>query len=172
MTAVKWGAIVLVALLLMGLGAGVAWKWQANSYGKQLATQATAFQADLDKIAAAGAEQARVAVEHQQQAEQALTTLDAKSSKDKADAIAQNEALRASVASGARRLRVAGTCTASHSSGSVVPETPGTASVGNASTVELDSVAGQHIYDIRAGAIADQAALKALQDYVTNVCLK
>lgn len=169
---IKWIAILAAALLLMAGGFAIAWKWQANSYGAQLASQQSAFQADLTKIAAAGAAQALAATEHQQQAEQALAELDAKSSKEKADALAENDALRAAVAAGTRRVRVAGTCTASHSGNSSVPQAASPASVGDAATVELDSAAGQNILDIRAGAIADQAALKTLQAYVTNVCLK
>lgn len=170
-TLIKWAAIAVAALLLMAGGFAIAWKWQANSYTARLDTQNAGFQADLTKISAAAADQARTAVEHQQQAEQALAALDAQSSKEKADALAQNEALRAAVAAGTRRLRVAGTCT-SHPSGSNVPQATSPASVGDAGSIELDPVAGQHILDIRAGAIADQAALKALQAYVTNVCLK
>ncbi|WP_213881186.1 lysis protein [Pseudomonas sp. dw_358] len=170
-TLIKWAVIAFAALLCMALGFGIAWKWQANSYTAQLDTQKSNFQADLTKIAAAAAEQARTAVEHQQQAEQALADLDAKSSKEKADALAQNDALRAAVAAGTRRLRIAGTCT-SHPSGSDVPQTADSASLGDGSSIELDPASGQHVLDIRAGAISDQAKLKALQAYVTNVCLK
>lgn len=171
-TIIKWIAIFAAALLLMAAGFAVAWKWQANSYTAQLATQKTAFDSDLNQIATAGAAQARAATERQQQAEQALAELDAKSSKEKADALAENDALRAAVAAGTRRLRVAGTCTASHSGSGNVPQASSPTSVGDATTVELDPATGQNILDIRAGAIADQAALKALQAYVTNVCLK
>lgn len=171
-TLIKWAAIAIAALLCAAFGFGIAWKWQANSYTAQLDTQKSNFQTDLTNIANAGADQARTAVEHQQQAEQALAALDAQSSKEKADALAQNAALRAAVAAGTRRLRVAGTCTANHPSGGDVSQAASSASVGDAGSVELDPATGQHILDIRAGAIADQAALKALQAYVTNVCLK
>lgn len=169
---IKWLAIVIAALLCMALGFAIAWKWQANSYTAQIDTQKSNFQTDLTNIANAGADQARTAVEHQQQAEQALAALDAQSSKEKADALAQNDALRAAVASGTRRLRIAGTCTASHPSGSNVPQTSSPAGVGDGRSIELDPAAGQHVLDIRAGAISDQAKLKVLQAYVTNVCLK
>ena len=49
-----------------------AWQWQANSYGKIIVTNEASRQADLAKIANAGAAQARQAIEQQQAAEQAL----------------------------------------------------------------------------------------------------
>jgi len=53
-----------------------------------------------------------------------------------------------------------------------VPATAGTASMDHAGTVELSPEAGRNVLDIRAGIIADQSALKALQAYVKEVCLQ
>ncbi|MCQ9423388.1 lysis protein [Pseudomonas sp. LJDD11] len=158
-----------VAALLIGLGSGfaVAWVWQANTYRAQLASQATVFQADLTTIANASAAQARKALQAQQRMQQALTDLDLKHTQEKEQANAENEALRRAVADGTRRLRIAGTCSASTGH---MPNTSGTTSVGHAGTVELAPVAGRAVFDIRAGIIADQAALKALQQYVRDVC--
>lgn len=150
------------------IGAACAWMWQANSYTAILAVSEANHQSDLAAISAAGAAQARRAVEKQQAAEQALAALDQKAQKEKTDAIAENEKLRADVAAGTRRLRIAGSCRAS---GGNVPSTSSAASVDNAGTVELTGSAGRTVLDVRAGIIADQAALKALQEYVINVCL-
>ncbi|MCO8160991.1 lysis protein [Pseudomonas sp. 21LCFQ010] len=159
-----------VAALLVGLGSGfaVAWAWQANAYRAQLASQAAAFQADLTTIANASAAQARKAFQVQQRMQQALTDLDRKYTQEKEQANAENEALRRAVADGTRRLRIAGTCPAGTGH---VPDATGTAGVGDAGTVELAQVAGRAVFDIRAGIIADQAALKALQEYVREVCM-
>ncbi|WP_390955340.1 lysis system i-spanin subunit Rz [Pseudomonas moorei] len=51
-----------------------------------------------------------------------------------------------------------------------MPDTASTASLGDAGTVELSSAAGSTVFDIRAGIIADQAALKTLQAYVRDIC--
>lgn len=142
--------------------------WQANSYDAIIAKNEAGRQADLARISAAGAAQARQAVEKQQAAEQALAALDQKAQKEKTDALAENEKLRADVAAGTRRLRIAGSCRASSV---YVPSAAGAAGVDNAGTVELSSVAGSTVLAARAGIIADQAALKALQEYVTHVCL-
>jgi prophage endopeptidase len=149
------------------IGAAGAWFWQANSYETIIANNEAARQADLARISAAGVEQVRQAVQKLLAAEQALATLDQKAQKEKADALAENDKLRAAVASGARRLRIAGTYSAGSGN---MPSATSTASLGDAGTVELSAASGSTIFDIRAGVVADQAALKALQAYVTNVC--
>lgn len=154
-----------IAALL--IGAGGAWMWQANSYGTIIASNEASRQADLTLIANAGAAQARQALEKQQRAELALADLDQKAQKEKTDALAENDKLRSAVASGARRLRIAGSCSAS---GGDMSGTASASSLGNAGTVELSAASGRTVLDIRAGIIADQAALKALQSYVMNVC--
>jgi len=110
---------------------------------------------------------ARRALEKQQAAELALATLDQKAQKEKTDGLAENEKLRRAAADAARRLRIAGSCRADSGN---VPGTASSTSLGNGGTVELTSTAGRTVFDIRAGIIADQAALRALQAYVMNVC--
>lgn len=158
---------LVVALALIGVGAAGVWMWQANSYGKQLAAQKSAFDTDLTNIANAGAAQSRQALAKQQSAEQALAALDQKATEEKTNALAENDKLRTDVASGARRLRIAGSCSAS---GGSVPGTTVGSSLGDAGAVELSPASGSAVLSIRAGIIADQAALRALQSYVMNVC--
>jgi prophage endopeptidase len=160
------GALLLILVLMAGSGA-TAWRWQANSYSKQLAEQSIAHQADLTAISNAASTQARQALEKQQAAQQTLADLDIKATKEKTHDLAENETLRRAVADGARRLRIAGSC---RSSGSDMPGTASTTSLDNGGTVELAPAAGRTVFDIRAGIIADQAALRALQAYVMNAC--
>lgn len=149
------------------IGAAGAWMWQANSYGTILANNEAGRQTDLTMIANAGAAQARQSLEKQQAAEQALANLDQKTQKEKTDALAENETLRRAAADSARRLRIAGSCRAS---GGDLPGTASTARLGDAGTVELSAASESTVFDIRAGIIADQAALRVLQSYVMNVC--
>ena len=165
--AAKWGLLALAVLALM-IGTGAcAWFWQANSYGKKLAEQKSTFDTDLTSIANAGAAQSRQALAKQQSAEQALAALDQKATEEKTNALAENDKLRADVASGARRLRIAGSCSAG---GGNVPGTAISSSLGDAGTFELSPASGSTVLSIRAGIIADQAALRALQDYIMAVC--
>ncbi|MGY2183264.1 lysis system i-spanin subunit Rz [Pseudomonas agarici] len=181
---VKLIAYLVLALALIGAGAAGAWQWQANAYGKKLASKDAAYQADLTRIATAGAAQARQAMEKQQVAEQAVAAIDAKASQEKSNDLAENDLLRrlysgsqadnqqlhADIAAAQHRLRIAGTCTGGPGGGDL-SKTASATGLGDAGTVELAPDAGQAVFDIRAGIVSDQAALKALQAYVTNVCL-
>ncbi|EGH3092499.1 lysis protein [Salmonella enterica] len=90
--------------------------------------------------------------------------LDAKYTKELADAKAENDALRRKLDNGGR-VRVKGRCTVPASTTTASP-----GSVGNAATVELSRDSGQNVLDIRAGIISDQAKLKYLQEYVRTQC--
>ncbi|MGU7279034.1 lysis protein [Salmonella enterica subsp. enterica serovar Morehead] len=93
-----------------------------------------------------------------------VAALDAKYTKELADAQTRNTDLQRRLAAGGR-VRVEGRCS--------VPtrtETASPGSVGNAATVELSDVAGQNVLDIRAGIISDQEKLKYLQEYIRAQC--
>ncbi|MLP33009.1 lysis protein [Salmonella enterica subsp. enterica] len=93
-----------------------------------------------------------------------VAALDARYTKELADAQTRNTDLQRRLAAGGR-VRVEGRCS--------VPtrtETASTSRVGNAATVELSPGAGQNVLDIRAGIISDQEKLKYLQEYVRTQC--
>ncbi|EHC1063847.1 lysis protein [Salmonella enterica subsp. enterica serovar Chomedey] len=93
-----------------------------------------------------------------------VAALDAKYTKELADAQTRNTDLQRRLAAGGR-MRVEGRCS--------VPtrtETASTSRVGNAATVELSPGAGQNVLDIRAGIISDQEKLKYLQEFVRTQC--
>ncbi|MDD1967116.1 lysis protein [Pseudomonas putida] len=164
---IKLAAYGLAVLGLLAAGFAVAWFWQANAYGKVIATNESSRQADLTLIANAGADQARKALARQQDAEQRLAQLDKSATEEKVKANAENETLRRTVADGTRRLRIAGSWSAG---GGNVPGTASAASVGDAGAVELSAATGRAVLDLRASIIADQAALKAAQAYIRTVC--
>lgn len=153
--------------VLVGCSVFSTWKVDTWRYGKQLTDLSASHQADLTTISNAAAAQARQALERQQATQKALAELDAKATTEKAHALAENEKLRADVAAGDRRLRIAGRCSASSSN---LPDTSSTARMDDGSTVELAGAVGRTVFDIRAGIIKDRAALKGLQQYVREVC--
>ena len=164
------GAVVV--LLAMGTGFG----WVLNGWrleGKvadakaEMENQAALHKADLAAISNAAAQQVTQALTKQQEAQQAVADLDRKHTKELKDAQAQNDVLRDRLKRGGG-VRVAANCPANPGS---VPATAGPASVDHAGTVELSPEAGRNVLHIRAGIIADQSALKALQEYVRKVCL-
>ncbi|EJW2204450.1 lysis protein [Salmonella enterica] len=92
--------------------------------------------------------------------------LDAKYTKELADAQTRNTDLQRRLAAGGR-VRVEGRCSVPTQT-----ETASPGSVGDAATVELSDVAGQNVLDIRAGIISDQEKLKYLQEYIRAQCRK
>ena len=165
--AMKWGGVLLIILALMAGSAWAAWTWQDNAYGKRLATLRATHNADLTAIADVASAQVRQALEKQQAAQKSLAELDVKTTKEKAHELAENEKLRADVAAGDRRLRIAGRCNASSSD---LPDTTSPARVDDGGAVELTGAAGRAVFVTRAGIIKDRAALKGLQEYVRKVC--
>ncbi|MET3068802.1 lysis protein [Atlantibacter hermannii] len=91
-----------------------------------------------------------------------VAELDAKYTKELADAKAENDALQRRLDNGGRVL-VKGKCPAQD-------YTTSTGSVGDAGTVELSDLAGRNVLSIRSGIIRDQKALKYLQDYINTQC--
>lgn len=93
-----------------------------------------------------------------------VAALDAKYTKELADAQTRNTDLQRRLATGGR-VRVEGRCSVPTQT-----ETASASRVGNAATVELSPVAGQNVLGIRAGIISDQVKLRYLQDYIRTQC--
>ncbi|WP_423824875.1 lysis protein [Salmonella enterica] len=93
-----------------------------------------------------------------------VASLDARYTKELADAKAENDALQRRLAAGGR-VRVEGRCSVPTQT-----ETASASRVGNAATVELSPGAGQNVLNIRAGIISDQEKLKYLQEYIRTQC--
>ncbi|WP_254894189.1 lysis protein [Salmonella enterica] len=95
-----------------------------------------------------------------------VAALDARYTKELADAKAENDALRRKLDNGGRVL-VKGKCPVPSSA-----ETSSASGMGNDATVELSPVAGRNVLGIRDGIISDQAALRTLQEYIRTQCLR
>ncbi len=95
-----------------------------------------------------------------------VAALDAKYTKELADAKAENDALQRKLDNGGRVL-VKGKCPVS-----AATQTPVAPSMGDDATVELSTVAGRNVLGIRSGILSDQTALRALQEYITTQCLR
>ncbi|EDX3511655.1 lysis protein [Salmonella enterica subsp. enterica serovar Adelaide] len=95
-----------------------------------------------------------------------VAALDAKYTKELADAQTRNADLQRRLAAGGR-VRVKGRCTVP---ASTTPASSG--GVGDAASVELSPDSGRNVLDIRAGIISDQEKLKYLQEYIRTQCQK
>ncbi|CAD5454515.1 TPA: lysis protein [Escherichia coli] len=139
----------------------VCLSWAVNHYRDN----AIAYKEQRDNKASE-LEKVNATITDMQQRQRDADALDAKYTKELADAKAENDALRRKLDNGGRVL-VKGKCPVSAAS-----QTAGAASMGDDATVELSAVAGRNVLGIRSGILSDQTALRALQEYITTQCLK
>lgn len=144
-------AIVICLVVCLG--------WLASHYHDN----ATEFKRQRDK-ATEQLSLAKDTIADMQTRQRDVAALDAKYTKELADAKAENDALQRKLDNGGRVL-VKGKCPVSAST-----QTAGAPSMGNDATVELSSVAGRNVLGIRAGIQRDQTALKTLQEYINTQC--
>lgn len=147
---------LLLVLLLGGIAAvSIALYYRGNAID---------YKAQRDKASDA-LKHADAIINDMQTRQRDVAALDAKYTKELADAQAETTALQHKLDNGGR-VRVKGNCPSQPST------TSGTPSLGNDGTVELSSVAGRNVLSIRSGIQRDQSALRALQEYINTQCLK
>ncbi|MLC57030.1 lysis protein [Escherichia coli] len=95
-----------------------------------------------------------------------VAALDAKYSRELADARAENETLRADVAAGRKRLRINATCPGS------VREAPTTSGVDNATGPQLADTVTRDYFTLRERLMTMHKQLEGAQDYIRTQCLK
>ncbi len=142
----------------------VCLSWAVNHYRDN----AIAYKEQRDKKVSE-LKQATATITDMQQRQRAADVLDAKYTKELADAKAENDALRRKLDNGGRVL-VKGKCpvpSSAETSGA-----SGTSGMGNDATVELSPVAGRNVLSIRSGIISDQTSLRTLQEYIWTQCLR
>lgn len=145
-------AIVICLMVCLG--------WLASHYH----SNATEFKRQRDK-ATEQLSLAKDTIADMQTRQRDVAALDAKYTKELADAKAENDALQRKLDNGGRVL-VKGKCPVS-----AATQTAGAASVGDDATVELCSCwTKRSRYPVRI--LSDQTALRALQEYITTQCLK
>lgn len=148
-----FSAVVICMLVSLG--------WLASHYHDN----ATEFKSQRDK-ATEQLNLAKATITDMQIRQRDVAALDAKYTKELADAKAENDALQRKLDNGGRVL-VKGKCPVS-----AATQTTGAASMGDDATVELSAVAGRNVLGIRSGILSDQTSLRALQEYITTQCLK
>ncbi|EMD7670268.1 lysis protein [Escherichia coli] len=139
----------------------VCLSWAVNHYRDN----AIAYKDQRDK-ATKNLRLANATIKDMQTRQRDVAALDAKYTKELADAKAENDALRRKLDNGGRVL-VKGKCPEPSSA-----ETSGASGMGNDATVELSPVAGRNVLGIRDGIIRDQTALRTLQEYIRTQCLR
>lgn len=100
-------------------------------------------------------------------AQAALAALDAKHTKEMADEHARNEKLRADVAAGNRRVRIAAANLAT--SELIRNSTSGTGSLGDAVQIDLTPAGGSAVLSLRESTSRDDQVIQYFQGYITDV---
>ena len=109
---------------------------------------------------------ANAAITDMQMRQRDVAALDAKYSRELADARAENETLRADVAAGRKRLRINATCPGS------VHEAPTTSGVDNATGPQLADTVTRDYFTLRERLMTMHKQLEGAQDYIRTQCLK
>ncbi len=150
--AVIWAVIIC---LVVSLGLAVNhYRDNATEYKKQRDERTQALNL------------AKATITDMQTRQRDVAALDAKYTKELADAKAENDALQRKLDNGGRVL-VKGKCPVSAST-----EAASASSVGYDATVELSPVAGRNVLGIRSRIKQDQSKIAALQQYINEQCRK
>lgn len=107
---------------------------------------------------------AKAAITDMQTRQRDVAELDAKYTKELADANAENNRLRADVVAGKRRLQIAATCSKD--------ETTGASGLADGSSPRLTADAELNYWRLRDGIATVTKQLTGLQEYVRTQCLK
>ncbi|MEM5949033.1 lysis protein [Escherichia coli] len=147
--------LVISAFLLTLFGSLV---WSANHYHNK----AIEYKKQRDENAMA-LDSAMATISDMQKRQRDVAELDARYTKELADANATIESLRADVSAGRKRLQVAATCTKS---------TTGASSMGDGESPRLTADAELNYYRLRSGIDRITAQVNYLQEYIRTQCLK
>ena len=147
--------LVISAFLLTLFGSLV---WSANHYHNK----AIEYKKQRDENAMA-LDSAMATISDMQKRHRDVAELDARYTKELADANATIESLRADVSAGRKRLQVAATCTKS---------TTGASSMGDGESPRLTADAELNYYRLRSGIDRITAQVNYLQEYIRTQCLK
>ncbi len=139
----------------------VCLSWAVNHYRDNAIT----YKAQRDKNARE-LTLANAAITDIQMRQRDVAALDAKYTKELADAKAENETLRADVAAGRKRLRVNASCSAA------VREATGPTSVDNATIPRLADTAERDYFTLRDRLMTMQKQLEGAQLYIREQCLR
>ena len=111
-------------------------------------------------------EQANATITDMQQRQRDVAALDARYSRELADARAENETLRADVAAGRKRLRINANCPGS------LRKAPITSGVDNATGPQLADTVTRDYFTLRERLMTMHKQLEGAQDYIRTQCLK
>ncbi|EPM4452772.1 lysis protein [Escherichia coli] len=138
----------------------VCLSWAVNHYRDN----AIAYKEQRDKKVSE-LKQANATIADMQQRQRDVAALDAKYSRELANAKAENETLRADVAAGRRRLHIKAVCQS-------VREATTASGVDNAASPRLADTAERDYFTLRERLVTMQKQLEGAQEYIRTQCIK
>ena len=151
-------AAIIYALVICII---VCLSWAVNHYRDNAITYKAQRDKNVRELKLANA-----AITDMQMRQRDVAALDAKYSRELADARTENETLRADVAAGRKRLRINATCPGP------VREATGTARVDNATGPQLADTVTRDYFTLRERLMTMQKQLEGAQEYIRTQCLK
>ncbi|MED9640177.1 lysis protein [Escherichia coli] len=136
----------------------VCLSWAVNHYRDNAMTYKEQRDKKVSEL-----KQATATIADMQQRQRDVAELDARYTKELADANATIESLRADVSAGRKRLQVAATCAKS---------TTGASSMGDGESPRLTADAELNYYRLRSGIDRLTAQVNYLQEYIRTQCLR
>ena len=146
--------IAVVVCIIVSLG------WAVNHYRDNAVTYKDQLDKATEKLALANG-----TIKDMQVRQRDVAALDAKYTKELADAKKTISDLRRDVDSGAKRLRIAATCPG-------VPKTTSTTGVDDAGAPELTPDARRNYFDHLDGIATADKMIRGMQDYISTQCMK
>ncbi|MFJ3154050.1 lysis system i-spanin subunit Rz [Pseudomonas protegens] len=169
MKAPGWLLPVLALALGLALGGWLAWTWQANAYGKDLADQAEAYSKDREQAATSVINWQEEQQDARRALEDRLQANDETHYKELRDAQTNQARLRDRLATADVRLSVLLNTAASGGSGGVSTATVAGGLVHGAARAELDPAVAQRIVAIAGDGDQGLIALAACQSYIKEI---
>ena len=163
--ALKWGGVLMIILALMVESAWVAWEWQANAYGQQLAAKEAAHQTERMNLANANSAQILAEQGKRLALEQWLAASDQAHYRALTDEKTKQTHLRDRLATADLRLSVQLDAAATGCD-SVQPTTSAGGVVHGAHRAQLDPAHAQRIIGITGDGDQGLIALQACQAYI------
>ena len=160
----------LSIVLAFVTGAALTWWIEGIRWDADVSKLKATHTAELKKISDQAVFDLTNQKKRTEAAQTALAALDAKHTKELADEQGKNDRLRADVAAGTRRVRIAAANLATCEL--VGNSTTGTGGVGDAAQVELSGAGGRAVLDLRASAIKDDQVIQYLQAYISKIVEK
>ena len=152
--------VLRVVIIVLAGGCGAL--WLATDHYRDIAIT---YKAQRDNKASE-LKLANATITDMQVRQRDVAALDAKYSRELADARAENETLRADVAAGRKRLRINATCSGT------VREATGTSGVDNATGPQLADTVTRDYFTLRERLMTMHKQLEGAQDYIRTQCTK